>query len=91
MSDPQISKSQYAMWKNSPVTQVVFNYLKAYQQAQRLAHLDRWESGESTTDPDFESSARGVCLFVTEFTDLQYEEIAKTFEWDIEQNEVRDE
>jgi hypothetical protein len=78
---PRISKLQFAAWKNNPVTLTVFKYLEVYSTAQKTAHLDRWISGEAVTDSDFEVKARGVILFLQEFSLLEYEEMAQTFGW----------
>ncbi len=83
----RITKDQFSLWKNSPVTQTVFRYLEAYAHAQKLAHLDRWINGEAISDPDFEVKVRGVIIFVNEFISLEYDELEKAYG----EEEVKDE
>lgn len=84
---PRISKEQFALWRNNPVTLTIFRYLEAYCTAQKQLHLDRWISGEAVSDPDFEVKARGVIIFVEEFASLQYEELSQTFNWSPEEDD----
>jgi hypothetical protein len=76
---PRITKDQFNLWWNSPVADVVREYLKSYQQALRYGHLERWENGNAASDPDFEQRARGVILFVNEFLQLEFSEIEKAY------------
>ena len=78
-SIPKITPEQFALWKYGPVTQTVFEYLKAYKHKLQVEHLDRWMNGEDEKDPNFEMRAKGVCIFVDEFLSLEYEELAKAY------------
>lgn len=84
---PEITEAQFALWKYSPVTQTVFQYLRAYQEKLKQEHIDRWMTGEADKDPEFESRARGVCIFVDEFLQLSFLELQRAYGNSEEQGE----
>lgn len=78
MSDiPRISREQYGLWRNSPVTLTVFKFLESYRDQVRREHLERWEQGE--LEPQLEIRALGVILFTESFLELTYDAIEAAY------------
>lgn len=76
--DIPIDKTQFALWRNNPVTLAVFEFLRAYRDQVANEHLERWEQGE--LDEQLESRALGVILFTNSFLELSYEALEAAYE-----------
>lgn len=77
-SIPRITREQFALWRNSPVTLTVFEFLKAYKAQVEKEHVERWSQG--TLDDQLESRALGVILFTDSFLELTFDAIEAAYE-----------
>ena len=74
---PRISREQFALWRNSPVTLTVFEFLRAYKRQVEAEHVERWTTGEM--DDQLEARALGVILFTNSFLELTYDAIEQAY------------
>jgi hypothetical protein len=79
---PRVTREQYNLWRNSPVTLTVYRFLEAYRDQVRQEHLDRWEQGE--LEPQLETRALGVILFTESFLELNYDAIEAAYDGNFE-------
>jgi hypothetical protein len=74
---PLITREQFLLWRNSPVTRTVFKFLEAYRHQVQKEHLERWQEGN--LDEQLENRALGVILFTDSFLELTYEAIISAY------------
>lgn len=74
---PRVSRDQFNLWRNHPVTRTVFKFLSSYRDQVRREHLERWEQGE--LEPQLENRALGVILFTESFLELTYDAIEAAY------------
>ena len=74
----RITREQFALWRNSPVTLTVFEFLKAYKAQVEREHLERWSQGN--LDDQLETRALGVILFTETFLELNFDAIQQFLE-----------
>ena len=76
-SIPRITREQFALWRNSPVTLTVFEFLRAYKAQVEKEHLERWSQG--ALEDQLETRALGVILFTESFLELSFEAIEAAY------------
>ena len=83
-----VSEDQYRAWKQHPVTLAQRQYLKHFAEAQRQAHLGRWESkGETPLNEMLEQEALGRIKSLEEIAGLEFHHMADFY---ISENEEPD-
>lgn len=84
-SPPRITREQFNLWRNSPVTLTVYEFLRAYKAQVEKEHLERWSSGN--LDEQLEMRALGVILFTDSFLELNFDAIEAAYTATDEMNE----
>ena len=74
---PRVTREQFGLWRQNPVTQTVYRFLEAYRDMVRQEHLERWEQGK--LDEQLESRAIGVILFTESFLELSFDAIEAAY------------
>jgi hypothetical protein len=82
---PRITREQFNLWRNSPVTLTVYEFLRAYKAQVEKEHLERWSGGN--LDEQLEMRALGVILFTDSFLELNYDAIEAAYTATDEMNE----
>lgn len=82
---PRISREQFSLWRNNPVTLTVFEFLRAYKRQVEAEHVERWTTGEM--DDQLEARALGVILFTNSFLELTFDAIEAAYLEEEQQDE----
>lgn len=76
-SVPRITREQFNLWRNSPVTLTVFEFLRAYKAQVEREHVERWSQG--VLEEQLETRALGVILFTDSFLELNFDAIEAAY------------